>query len=94
MAKLHKKDLIAKISAEANITGAEAELWLGGVLQAINGTLSAGDDVSLPGFGTLKVTNRAARKGRNPSTGEAIDIPASNSVGFKPAAALKALVNT
>jgi DNA-binding protein HU-beta len=94
MAKLHKKDLINKISTDVNITGYEAERWLDGVLRAFKGTLSAGDDVSLPGFGTLKITNRAARKGRNPSTGETIDIAASNSVGFKPAPGLKELVNT
>ena len=56
---------------------------------AVSGAIRDGGRFSYPGFGTFKVKERAARQGRNPQTGAAIQIPASKSVGFKPSASLK-----
>ncbi len=59
------------------------------VFETIGKALEVDGRFAVPGFGTFEVKSRAARKGRNPKTGEEIDIPASKTVGFKPAAALK-----
>ena len=63
------------------------------VLDSISGALKSGDSVSLVGFGTFAVKARAARTGRNPRTGETIEIAASNVPGFKAGKALKDAVN-
>ncbi|OIS65855.1 DNA-binding protein, partial [Bacillus subtilis] len=59
------------------------------VFDTISEALKSGEKVSIPGFGTFEVRERAARKGRNPQTGEEIDIPATKAPAFKPAKALK-----
>ena len=63
------------------------------VLKIISNTLKKGDSLTLPGFGTFEVRERAARTGRNPKTGEELQISASRAAAFKPGAALKAAVN-
>lgn len=60
----------------------------------ISDTLASGEKVQIPGFGTFDVRARAARQGRNPQTGAAMNIPASNSVGFKAGKGLKDAVNS
>jgi len=67
----------------------DAEAALNGLLDSITETLQSGDDVSLIGFGTFKVSERAERKGRNPKTGEEITIPACKAVKFTAGKALK-----
>ena len=65
-----------------------------GIFDRITSAAQRGEEVSLFGFGTFKVAERAARKGRNPQTGEPVKIAASKTVRFKPATALKAGLNT
>ena len=72
---------------------ADATKAVDGLLDAIQDTLAAGGSVSLVGFGTFSVKARAARSGRNPRTGETIQIPASNVPGFKAGKGLKDAVN-
>lgn len=81
---MNKGDLIQKIAEDANLTKAQATEALNTVIGCINDTLKDGDKVSLIGFGTFSVNRRDARTGRNPKTGEAIQIPAKNVVKFKP----------
>ena len=86
---MNKSDLVAKISGDNEITKADAERVLSSVLGGIGDALKNGDSVALVGFGTFSVSERAARKGRNPQTGEAIQIPAKKAVKFKPGKSLK-----
>lgn len=80
---MNKADLTAKMAESAGITKAAAEKALAGALDGISKALKSGDKVSLVGFGTFSVADRAAREGRNPSTGKAIKIPAKKVVKFK-----------
>jgi len=85
-----KTDIIAKIQANAAIaTKAEAGKVLDAVLSAIQESLAGGEALTLTGFGTFKVSERAARTGRDPRTGNPIDIPASKAVRFTPGKTLK-----
>ena len=85
-----KTDIIAKIQANAAIaTKAEAGKVLDAVLAAIQESLAGGEALTLTGFGTFKVSERAARTGRDPRTGNPIDIPASKAVRFTPGKNLK-----
>ena len=85
-----KTDIIAKIQANAAIaTKAEAGKVLDAVLGAIQESLAGGEALTLTGFGTFKVSERAARTGRDPRTGNPIDIPASKAVRFTPGKTLK-----
>lgn len=90
---MNKTDLIENIAEEMNSTKAEASVALESALNSITEALKKGDDVTLVGFGTFKVKHRAARKGRNPKTGEEIDIAAANVPSFKPGKGLKDAVN-
>jgi DNA-binding protein HU-beta len=78
-----KAELVSKIAAEGGITKAQAEKALDGFVAAVTGALTTGEKVSLVGFGTFSVGERAGREGRNPRTGEKINIPASRVVKFK-----------
>jgi DNA-binding protein HU-beta len=78
-----KAELVAAIAKEAGIVKSKAEKAIDGVVAAISGALSGGDKITLVGFGTFSVGERAAREGRNPRTGEKIKIPASKTVRFK-----------
>ena len=82
-------DLVDKIAVEAGQAKTQAKSIVEAVFAAIGDAASKGDDVSIPGFGKFKVRATAAREGRNPSTGAAIQIAASRKVGFTPAKALK-----
>ncbi len=93
MATTTKADLVASIANAAGIKKTEAEKALEAVTSGIKDALANGSKVTLVGFGTFSVTQRAARTGRNPRTKEPINIPASNSVKFKPGTALKGAVN-
>ena len=90
---MNKSELVDFIAAEAEISKAAAGRALDAVTTAVKKTLKKGDSVTLVGFGTFSVGKRAARVGRNPQTGEAIEIAASKAVKFKAATALKASVN-
>lgn len=87
-----KSDLVEKIVKDAGISKSDAEKALNAVLSGITTTLKKGNKVTLVGFGTFSVGKRAARKGRNPKTGETIKIKASKTPKFKAGAVLKKAV--
>jgi DNA-binding protein HU-beta len=90
---MNKAELIEAVAAEANLSKADAGRAVDAVVDSISGALSKGQQVSVVGFGTFSVKHRAARSGRNPRTGETIQIAASNVPGFKAGKALKDAVN-
>jgi DNA-binding protein HU-beta len=90
---LNKNDLIAKVAEAADLSKADAGKAVDAVFDSISGALSGGGEVRLVGFGTFAVAQRAATKGRNPRTGEEIDIPASKQPKFKAGKGLKDAVN-
>ena len=90
---MNKNDLIDAIAADADLSKASAGRALDAAIGTITGALAKGGSVSLVGFGTFSVKARAARQGRNPRTGETIQISASNTPGFKAGKALKDAVN-
>ena len=85
-----RRALIDLIRSKAYCTAEGAEAAVDALFATITKDLQRDGSASLPGFGTFRRTRRAARTGRNPRTGEALKIKASNSVAFKPAKALKA----
>lgn len=90
---MNKRELTDSVAKSSGLTGSDAGTAVDAVLEAISGALVAGETVTLPGFGTFEVRSRAARSGRNPQTGETMEIAASRAPAFKPAAALKRSVN-
>jgi DNA-binding protein HU-beta len=78
-----KVELIAKIVNDGGITKSQAEKGVDGFVSAVSEALVAGDKITLVGFGTFSVGERAQREGRNPRTGEKLTIPASKLVKFK-----------
>lgn len=90
---MNKSELIDAVALSADISKAAAGRALDATLSTIAEALQEGDQVSLVGFGTFQVKERAARTGRNPQTGETIQIKASKSPGFKAGKALKDAVN-
>ena len=90
---MNKSELIDAIAASADISKADAGRALDATLEAVTGALKKGDSVSLVGFGTFAVKERAAREGRNPQTGQTIQIGAAKVPGFKAGKALKDAVN-
>jgi DNA-binding protein HU-beta len=90
---LNKNDLIAAVADSAGLSKADAGKAVDGVLSAVAGSLSGGNEVRLVGFGTFSVAHRKATTGRNPRTGEAIQIKATNVPKFKAGKALKEAVN-
>lgn len=89
---MNKSELIDAIAAQADISKAAAGRALDAAVEAITDALKKGDSVSLIGFGTFYVGERAARTGRNPRTGEQIDIPASYGVRISAGSLLKKAV--
>jgi DNA-binding protein HU-beta len=87
--EMNRAELIAKMAADAGISKAAAERALGAFVDGIAGALKDGGKVSLVGFGTFSVSDRAARVGRNPRTGANINIPASKVPKFKAGKGLK-----
>jgi len=81
------------LATKTGSTKVDADHNIAALLEIITATLKKGDNVALVGFGTFEVRKRAARAGRNPSTGEAIKIKASKAPAFKAGTALKAAVN-
>jgi DNA-binding protein HU-beta len=90
---MNRSELITAIAEHANLTKADANRALDGLLKTIETTLAAGDSVALVGFGSFEVKARAERKGRNPQTGEEITIAAAKIPSFKPGKGLKDAVN-
>ena len=90
---MKKEELVALVSESADITKKSAGDAVNAVIEGITSALEKGDSISLIGFGSFKVVKRAAREGRNPSTGEKMQIAASKGVKFTPGVALKGRVN-
>lgn len=90
---MNKAELIDIVAEEADISKAAATRAVDAITDAITDALKNDDQVTIVGFGTFSVRERAARSGRNPRTGETITIQASKIPGFKPGKALKDAVN-
>lgn len=90
---MNKRELVDAVAEKTDLSGAAAEKALEAVFGTIAAALAAGDKVAVAGFGTFEVRERSARTGRNPQTGESIDIAASKAAGFKAASALKNALN-
>lgn len=90
---MNKAELVEAMAKKTGATKKATEESLNALVEEITKALKKGDKVQLVGFGTFEVRKRAARKGRNPQTGEEIKIPASKAPAFKPGKALKEVVN-
>jgi len=90
---MNKNDLVAAVAQATDSSKTDAAQAVDSVLNAITGALKSGDGVQLVGFGNFSVADRAARQGRNPRTGETIQIAASKQPKFKAGKALKDAVN-
>jgi DNA-binding protein HU-beta len=90
---VNKNDLISSVSDGSGLSKADAGKAVDAVFDSITGSLKSGTEVRLVGFGTFSVSRRAASQGRNPRTGEPIQIPASNQPKFKAGKGLKDAVN-
>ena len=80
---MNKSEMISRVASRASLSKAEAAAAVDGVLEAIQDALARGDSVALTGFGTFSVKSRPARTGRNPGTGESIEIAASTAPSLK-----------
>ncbi len=90
---MNKNDLIAAVAEKTGLTKAQAGEALDATFEVITDTLKSGDEVRVIGFGNFSVSARAASEGRNPRTGETIQIPASKTPKFKAGKGLKDAVN-
>ncbi|OUU79864.1 MAG: DNA-binding protein HU [Gammaproteobacteria bacterium TMED78] len=90
---MNKAQLIDSVASQANLSKADASRAVDALVSSVSSSLRDGDQVSIVGFGTFTVKHRAARMGRNPRTGETIQIAATNVPGFKAGKALKEAVN-
>ncbi len=86
---MNKNEFVAAIAEKSGLTKKDAEAALNAYIEVVTDALKAGDSVQLIGFGTFEVRERAALQGRNPHTGEAIEIAAAKAPAFKPGKALK-----
>ncbi|HHX24752.1 MAG: HU family DNA-binding protein [Tepidanaerobacteraceae bacterium] len=90
---MNKADLISVMAEKSGMTKKDSEKALNAFIETVEEALVKRDKVQLVGFGTFEVRERSARKGRNPQTGEEIDIPAANVPAFKAGKALKDSIN-
>lgn len=90
---MNKTELIDFVAGSADLSKADSAKAVDAVIEAVTETLRKGESVTLVGFGTFEVRHRAARSGRNPQTGETMQIKASNAPAFKAGKALKDAVN-
>jgi DNA-binding protein HU-beta len=90
---VNKSELISAIADKSGMKKVDCENVLNSIINTVTYTLKGGGDIRLVGFGTFSVANRKASKGRNPSTGEEISIPASKVPKFKAGQTLKSVVN-
>jgi integration host factor subunit beta len=88
-----KADLVEQVASEAEMTKKDAEQLVEIIFDSIIGALNKGDKIELRGFGSFRVRQRDARKGRNPKTGTAVNIPAKRVAYFKPGKELKEVIN-
>ncbi|NNE97510.1 MAG: HU family DNA-binding protein [Pyrinomonadaceae bacterium] len=88
-----KADLVEIVAREAEMTKKDVEQLVEIIFESITGTLNRGEKIELRGFGSFRVRERSARKGRNPKTGAPVDIPAKRVAYFKPGKDLKDIIN-
>ena len=88
-----KADLVEIVAKEADMTKKDVEQLVEIIFDSIVSTLNQGEKIELRGFGSFRVRERNARKGRNPKTGEPVDIPAKRVAYFKPGKDLKDIIN-
>ena len=86
---MNKADIVSKVAETTELSKKDVTKAVDAILDVIAEALQSGDKVQLIGFGNFEVRERSARKGRNPQTGEEIDIPASKVPAFKPGKALR-----
>ena len=90
---MKKTDLIKQVAVQASLTNAKAKKVFEAVFQVITKGLQKEESISIAGFGIFKVKKRMATKGRNPRTGDPVDIPAKNSSTFSASKSLKEAIN-
>lgn len=90
---MNRQELITALADKTGSSKADADRSIAALIEVVTAALKKGENVQLVGFGTFEVRKRAARNGRNPSTGAAIKIKASKQPAFKAGAGLKAAVN-
>jgi len=90
---MNKKELIDAMSHKSKLTKTDSETALNAFISCLTELLAKGDSIILPGFASILVKERKARVGRNPSTGQPMNIPASKTVGFKVGTKLKEAIN-
>ena len=90
---MNKSELVDAVADRAGLSKSDAERALNAVLDSIESAVASGDKVTLPGFGSWSSSQRAARTGRNPRTGEPVNIAASKAVKFSAGAKFKSAVN-
>ncbi|HUF04526.1 MAG TPA: HU family DNA-binding protein [Aridibacter sp.] len=88
-----KADLVEIVANEADMTKKDVEQLVEIIFESIVSTLNKGEKIELRGFGSFRVRERNARKGRNPKTGEPVEIPAKRVAYFKPGKDLKDIIN-
>lgn len=90
---MNKTDLVSAIADKTELTKKDSEKALKAFMDVVTEELQKGEKIQLVGFGTFEVSDRAARTGKNPQTGESIEIPAARAPKFKAGSALKESVN-
>lgn len=90
---MNKQELLSAMAEKSGLTKKDSEAALAAFIETVQGALKKGDKVQLIGFGSFEVRDRAARTGKNPLTGESMQIPAAKVPAFKAGRALKDLVN-
>jgi len=93
VATINKNELAKAVAEETGLSSGQAKEAIDVALERIANELGAGNEVALSGFGKFAISERSARQGRNPQTGETIDIAASKAPRFSPASAFKGAVN-
>ncbi len=89
---MKKSELVKKVAEQTGLTQVDAAKVLTAILSAVSDCLISGDSITIQGFGTFKLSDHKERKGRNPSTGETMIIPARKAVKFSPGKELSAQV--
>ncbi len=90
---MKKVELVEAVAEKSGLTKADSTKAIDAIIDVFTAALAEGDKISLVGFGTFSVSERAAREGRNPRTGETVKIAARKAVNFKAGASLKDAVN-
>ncbi len=90
---MRKQELVKAVAGSVNMPEGQVSTVIQATFDAIESSLAAGDEVTITGFGSFRISDRGAREGRNPQTGEAITIAARKSPSFRPGSQLKRAVS-